>query len=177
VPVCLSNLDETQDVRGQKRVIMDTAGNFFVGKLPSFRLPFRPDSNKHFIGGADTSVSSICTFILQMILNPDIQAKAQAELDRVVGKYILPTFADELSLPYIGATVKEILRCGLPPHSMTRSETDMLYLSSSAYLLSSPRWLLAGTCHCHWILAFPQVAHHNSPWYLSPYFYHGSIAQ
>jgi cytochrome P450 len=48
-----------------------------------------------------------------MTLNSNIQAKAHAELDRVVGKYILPTFADEVSLPYIGAIVKEVLRCGI----------------------------------------------------------------
>lgn len=48
-----------------------------------------------------------------MTLNPDIQAKAHAELDRVVGKCTLPTFADESSLPYVGAIAKEVLRCGL----------------------------------------------------------------
>jgi cytochrome P450 len=48
-----------------------------------------------------------------MTLHPDIQAKAHAELDRVVGKNTLPTFADEPALPYIGAILKEILRCGL----------------------------------------------------------------
>jgi cytochrome P450 len=63
-----------------------------------------------FSGGADTSVSSISTFILQMTLHPDIQAKAHAELDCVIGKHTLPTFADEPSLPYIGAIVKEVLR-------------------------------------------------------------------
>ncbi|KAJ3534780.1 hypothetical protein NMY22_g6770 [Coprinellus aureogranulatus] len=94
VSICLSNLDETKDLEEQKRLIRDTAGTFFVG-------------------GADTSFSTITTFILQMTLHPDIQAKAQAELDRVVGKYTLPTFADEPSLPYIGAIVKEILRCGV----------------------------------------------------------------
>ena len=56
-------------------------------------------------------MASIATFILQMTLHPDIQAKAHAELDRVVGKNTLPTFADESSLPYIGAIAKEVLRC------------------------------------------------------------------
>ena len=49
-----------------------------------------------------------------MTLHPEVQAKAHAELDRVVGKNTLPTFADEPSLPYIGAILKEILRCDPP---------------------------------------------------------------
>lgn len=31
VSACLNNLDESKDTESQKRVIMDTAGNFFVG--------------------------------------------------------------------------------------------------------------------------------------------------
>lgn len=37
---------------------------------------------------------------------PDIQAKAHAELDRVVGRNRLPTVEDEKNLPYIHAIVK-----------------------------------------------------------------------
>ena len=61
-------------------------------------------------GGADTSVSGMNTFILMMVCHPEIQAKAQEELDRVLGKDVLPSFEDEPSLPYMDALVKEILR-------------------------------------------------------------------
>jgi hypothetical protein len=37
---------------------------------------------------------------------PDIQAKAHAELDRVVGRNRLPTVEDEKNLPYIHAIIK-----------------------------------------------------------------------
>jgi hypothetical protein len=37
---------------------------------------------------------------------PDIQAKAHAELDRVVGRGRLPTVQDEKDLPYIHAIIK-----------------------------------------------------------------------
>ena len=37
---------------------------------------------------------------------PDIQAKAWAELDRVVGRDRLPNEQDEKNLPYIRAIVK-----------------------------------------------------------------------
>ena len=45
-----------------------------------------------------------------MVLNPRVQRKAQMELDRVVGRDRLPTFADEPSLPYVNAVLKELLR-------------------------------------------------------------------
>jgi cytochrome P450 len=45
-----------------------------------------------------------------MVAFPDVQRKAQSELDEVVGRGKLPTFADYERLPYIRALVKEILR-------------------------------------------------------------------
>ena len=45
-----------------------------------------------------------------MVIFPDVQRKAQAELDEVVGRGQLPTFADYENLPYIRALVKETLR-------------------------------------------------------------------
>src|SRR5579863_9913994 len=59
---------------------------------------------------------------LAMISHPDIQKRAQDELDVVVGRSRPPTFADAPNLPYIQAMVKETLRwrAALPlglPHS------------------------------------------------------------
>lgn len=45
-----------------------------------------------------------------MLLYPDVQHKAQKELDKVIGNDRLPEFSDEASLPYISAVVKEVLR-------------------------------------------------------------------
>jgi cytochrome P450 len=45
-----------------------------------------------------------------MILSPDIQKKAQDEIDRVVGGNRLPSFADKSLLPYISCIVWECLR-------------------------------------------------------------------
>lgn len=49
-------------------------------------------------------------FFLAMILFPEVQKKAQEELDRVIGTERLPTFTDRTSLPYVDAVVKEVLR-------------------------------------------------------------------
>ncbi|KAK7707969.1 hypothetical protein SLS64_006791 [Diaporthe eres] len=45
---------------------------------------------------------------------PEIQRRAQEELDRVVGRDRLPTVEDEAGLPYIHAIVKEVERCHNP---------------------------------------------------------------
>ena len=45
-----------------------------------------------------------------MVLYPDIQKRAQEEIDRVVGRDRLPSFRDYEHLPYVRAMVKEILR-------------------------------------------------------------------
>lgn len=52
------------------------------------------------------------TFILAMVLYPDVQARAQAEIDSVIGEGLqrLPQWEDRSSLPYVEAVVKETLR-------------------------------------------------------------------
>ncbi|CDO75710.1 hypothetical protein BN946_scf184493.g8 [Trametes cinnabarina] len=61
-------------------------------------------------GGSDTTVSALGSFFLAMLMYPEIQCKAQAEVDRVVGRDCLPDFSDEPALPYVSALVKEVLR-------------------------------------------------------------------
>ncbi|KAI0300588.1 cytochrome P450 [Multifurca ochricompacta] len=62
-----------------------------------------------YAAGADTSVSTLTTFILAMTLHPEAQKRAQVELDAVLGDR-LPTFADKEDLPYVTALMKEVLR-------------------------------------------------------------------
>jgi cytochrome P450 len=48
-----------------------------------------------------------------MALYPEVQKKAQSEIDAVVGLNRLPDFQDRPSLPYINAVVKESTRWNL----------------------------------------------------------------
>ena len=50
------------------------------------------------------------TFILAMTLYPEVQRKAQAEIDRVVGNSGLPDYSDQDELPYVDTVLKEVLR-------------------------------------------------------------------
>ena len=45
-----------------------------------------------------------------MSLYPEVQKRAQEEIDRVVGKDRLPEFKDRDSLPYVVALIDECLR-------------------------------------------------------------------
>ncbi|KAH7903642.1 cytochrome P450 [Hygrophoropsis aurantiaca] len=63
-----------------------------------------------FLAGAETTTSTIFTFILAMILYPDVQRRAQKEIDSVIGENRLPVFEDRESLPFIEAIIRETLR-------------------------------------------------------------------
>ncbi|EKM75591.1 hypothetical protein AGABI1DRAFT_79751 [Agaricus bisporus var. burnettii JB137-S8] len=77
--------------------------------------------------GTDTRLSTALTFILAMLLHPDVQRKAQAEIDAVVGSSRLPDFDDMPHLPYLSAVLRETLRWNpvLPlgiPHLTTEED-------------------------------------------------------
>ncbi|KIM35566.1 hypothetical protein M413DRAFT_79273 [Hebeloma cylindrosporum] len=62
-----------------------------------------------YMAGADTTASALGTFFLAMVCYPEVQKKAQKELDEVLNGR-LPEHDDIASLPYLSALVKEIYR-------------------------------------------------------------------
>jgi cytochrome P450 len=85
-------------------------------------------------GGVDTSSSTMLTCILAMCVFPEAQAKAQEEIDRVVGPDMSPDWDILDSLPYCQALFKETLRwrsvtvLGGLPHSPIRDDEFRGYL-------------------------------------------------
>ncbi|KAF9223382.1 cytochrome P450 [Gyrodon lividus] len=63
-----------------------------------------------FLGGAETTNSTLLVFLLAMVLNPHAQTKAQEEIVRVVSSERLPNFDDRPNLPYVEAVYLETLR-------------------------------------------------------------------
>ncbi|RGP67286.1 o-methylsterigmatocystin oxidoreductase [Fusarium sporotrichioides] len=99
-------------------------------------------------GGADTTVSTISSFILAMIAFPEVQKKAQAEIDAVTGGKRLPVFDDKEHMPYINALIKEAHRW-IPVVPITTphvTEEEMEYkgyrIPKGTYLVASTWWLL-----------------------------------
>lgn len=63
-----------------------------------------------YSAGIDTMEAQVRLFILAMALHPDVQKKAQEELDNIVGRDSLPSFNDLPNLPYFNALCSESLR-------------------------------------------------------------------
>lgn len=59
-------------------------------------------------GGSDTTAAFLQSFILLLVAHPEVQAKAQREIDEVVGTRNMPTLDDFARLPYLQAVVSEV---------------------------------------------------------------------
>ena len=60
--------------------------------------------------GFDTTSTTLMWWTHTIVAFPEVQRRAQAELDAVVGRARLPTYADAPRLPYVRAIIKEVLR-------------------------------------------------------------------
>ena len=58
-------------------------------------------------GGSDTSASVLTSFVQAMVAFPDVQKRAQAEIDSVVPEDRVPNWEDYEKLPYVAQIVKE----------------------------------------------------------------------
>ncbi|OCH91450.1 cytochrome P450 [Obba rivulosa] len=96
-----------------------------------------------YAGGSHTTVSTMLTFFLAMVLYPDVQRKAQLELEAVVGSTRLPDFSDKEDLPYINALCMECLRwqpaspLALPHKSMADDEYNGYFIPACSILLQN----------------------------------------
>ena len=83
--------------------------------------------------GSDTTSSTLYGFVQAMLLFPEVQRKAQDEIDRVIGPTRMPTMEDLPDLQYIRACMKETLRwmpttiMGAVPHAVTQDDEYMGY--------------------------------------------------
>ncbi|CAL1710835.1 unnamed protein product [Somion occarium] len=80
-----------------------------------------------YAAAADTTTSAAQSFFVAMSLYPDVQRKAQAELDRVVGPDRLPDFNHLDELVYIQAVALETMRWAVVtplanPHRLLRDD-------------------------------------------------------
>ncbi|KDR82203.1 hypothetical protein GALMADRAFT_135566 [Galerina marginata CBS 339.88] len=76
---------------------------------------------------SDTTISATSTFFYVMAINPDVQRKAQAEIDHLTGSKRLPEFQDRPFLPYIEAIYREVMRFNPPlqvglPHNASEDD-------------------------------------------------------
>ncbi|KAL2820180.1 cytochrome protein [Aspergillus cavernicola] len=95
--------------------------------------------------GGDTTGVVLDMFTLAAVLHPDAMARAQQEIDSVVGPDRLPTFEDVDQLPYVTAVIKEVLRWhpaapfGLP-HSVIQDDTYEGYNIPAGTTVIASQW-------------------------------------
>ena len=93
--------------------------------------------------GAETTSAVLAWWMLAMVTYPEVQKRAQDELDAVVGRARTPTFADLQHLPYIRAMVKEALRwrpvdpVGLPHLSTEDDWYDGMFIPKGTIVMAN----------------------------------------
>ncbi|KAK8877624.1 cytochrome P450 oxidoreductase [Apiospora arundinis] len=97
----------------QRRTRGVNRGSFMDGVLDQNEKTNLTESQIYFLGGvlleggSDTSSSLILAMVRAMIEFPDVQKKAQQQIDEVVGEDRSPTWDDFSQLPYINMMIKE----------------------------------------------------------------------
>ncbi|KAH9163803.1 cytochrome P450 [Lactarius sanguifluus] len=132
----LSGLERQQAVQG----IEDILGSLFQGNslrhlwihLAWLRRDFQ-------------TVSAMYSLFLALILYPEVQKRAQAELDSVISRDRLPTYDDRPHLPYIEAMSKELMRWRMVtplgvPHSPTNDDFYKGYFIPKGAVVIANGW-------------------------------------
>lgn len=103
----------------------------------------------NMIGGAvDTTTSTTVSLILAMCVFPEVQRKAQQELDDVVGQGRSPDWCDEAKLPYVKAIISEVLRwrtvtiLGGIPHAPIRDDYYNGYFIPKGTSITGNMWAI-----------------------------------
>ncbi|KAJ3491621.1 hypothetical protein NLI96_g551 [Meripilus lineatus] len=102
-------------------------------------------SFQFYAGGSETTWSTIENFMLIMLLHPDVQKKAQQEIDRVLGEGKLPDFGDRESLPYVECVLQESMRwhpalpLGVPHRVMDDDIYQGMLIPKGATIIANTR--------------------------------------
>ncbi|KAI0062807.1 cytochrome P450 [Artomyces pyxidatus] len=110
-------------LRAEEELIKAAAASLYSGTCISYHIRDNRGvmaqlnlSLRRCTGGAETTPSALLSFLLAMLLYPDVQRCAQAELDAVLGPPSasaggrLPVVEDRDNLPYVSALIKEVWR-------------------------------------------------------------------
>jgi len=95
----------------------------------------------------ETTYATLTTFVYLMMNHPETQRRAQAEIDRVVGRQRLPNFEDKPSLPYIGAVLRETMRLHpvvlVTPHATAEDDVYRGYYIPQGSIIMANIWAIS----------------------------------
>ncbi|XP_038044902.1 cytochrome P450 2U1-like [Patiria miniata] len=101
-----------------------------------------------FVGGTETTSSTLCWALLYMLAHPEVQSKVQREIDEVVGRNRLPRIADKPELSYTEATIMEVQRIASVgalgvPHMFSQDTSIFGYDMPRNTILISNLWAVS----------------------------------
>ncbi|KAF8594597.1 cytochrome P450 [Ceratobasidium sp. AG-I] len=95
----------------------------------------------------ELGMATFRAFLIAMILHPEIQARAQAEIDSVLGGNRLPEMSDRNELPYLDCILKEVMRwrpigpLGVP-HACAKDDEYEGYLIPKGAIIIGNVWAM-----------------------------------
>ncbi|KAI0092639.1 cytochrome P450 [Irpex rosettiformis] len=104
-------------------------------------------SSQLITGGIDTSFQTLQWFIVCILLHPEVQVKAQCQIDEMVGRDRLPHFTDKDALPYVQCVVHEVMRwlpvvpLGIPHKSTSEDVYEGMRIPKGAIVMVNSRSL------------------------------------
>lgn len=116
---------------------------------PELERAIKETSATIYAGGVDSTGSVYLAFVYAMVKFPEIQARAQQELDTVLGHGHLPEYADEELLPYCSGVVREIFRwkpvapLGVP-HLLDQDDVYKGYHLPKGSIVIGNTWAILG---------------------------------
>ncbi|KAG1792663.1 cytochrome P450 [Suillus plorans] len=101
-----------------------------------------------YMVGMDTSAAALQIFLLTMVLYPDVQARARAEIDQALKHDKMPCPDDRASMPYLDAILREVLRwypiapLGIPHATSNDDVYDGYFIPKGAMVMVN-QWALS----------------------------------
>ncbi|KAG1907629.1 cytochrome P450 [Suillus fuscotomentosus] len=112
---------------------------YMVGMDTVSRYSSSPDS--YF--DVQQSAAALQTFLLAMVLCPDVQARARTEIDQVVKHDKMPCLDDRASMPYLDAILRESTPCTGVPHASPNDDVYDGYFIPKGAMVMVNQWALS----------------------------------
>ncbi|KAH9994294.1 cytochrome P450 [Russula vinacea] len=98
-----------------------------------------------YTAGSDSTALTIIAFFRILVLYPEVQKRAQKEIDTVTGGLRLPDYADRPRLPYVDALCREVMRWSMAtpvgvPHATTQDDVYEGYLIPKGAIVIANAW-------------------------------------